>query len=83
MYRIILVFIALGLFAASAQAVSMEKISVPLQEELNFARADTMISAIVHLSDQADISALDQQLYETKASRAYRHQAFANQKTFI
>ena len=74
MHRIILVFIAFGLFAASAQAVSIEKISVPLQEELRFTRADSMISAIVHLSEQADIATLDRQFYETKASRAYRHQ---------
>ncbi|MBU1707320.1 S8 family serine peptidase, partial [bacterium] len=74
MYRTILIFIAFGLFSASAQAVSLEKISVSLQEELHFSRADSMISAIVHLSEQADISALDQQLYNTKASRSYRHQ---------
>ncbi|MFH1011158.1 MAG: S8 family serine peptidase [bacterium] len=34
---------------------------------------DSMLSVIVHLDAQADIAAMDRQLYEAKASRALRH----------
>jgi subtilisin family serine protease len=68
--------VCFGLWLAIGQsslAISPEKMSLPFREEILACQPDSLISAIVHLKEQADISALDRQLYETRASRAARH----------
>ncbi len=69
-----LALITLLAISQCALAISPEKISVPLTQELASAPSDSMIGAIVHLTAQADISTIDQQLHEAKASRALRHE---------
>ena len=58
------------LAAATAQAGILHP---ALEARLNQAPIDEPISVIVHMSEQAPVTALDEQLRYAKASRAERH----------
>ncbi|MBM3324914.1 MAG: hypothetical protein FJY66_04535, partial [Calditrichaeota bacterium] len=74
MHRSALTLATLWAVCQAALALSPEKFSPPLQEALLSSHPDSMHSVIAHLEVQADIAAVDRRLYETKATRALRHQ---------
>lgn len=74
MRRVTLIFTVFWILCQSTLAVSPQKISIPLQEELSTSHPASMLSVIIHLHAQADIAGMDQELYEAKVSRAFRHE---------
>jgi subtilisin family serine protease len=67
------VALVVGVLAAGSALASVDKFSKELTHILNSSPAGMKHSMIVHLTDQVDIRALDEQLYQQSVTRQYRH----------
>jgi len=61
------------LFGCDQAAAATNKLSAALEVRLQATAPEKPVTAVIFLQEQADIAALDQQLRESRATRAYRH----------